>query len=404
MRAEWRANLWMALELLIVSVVLFVLADKVYTSIATISEPLGFNSEHVYRLNFAQLSKAAPDYKEKTDDEFKADRALLIDRLRARPEIEAVSLAINAHPYNPSNNMGMVVVDTISVGGIMKREVDGDFFKVFRIRGAHGESPERLAELLEEQGVLVSDNLLYRRKGIKSMDAMRGKQLILNESDTLTVGTAFFPMKYGDYQTVYGGVGNSFFQYLRPDAYWANELTVRVRDNMDRDFVENIMKDADGPLRVGNFYIGSVTSFDFMKENHNRQAKAEMRNTIVCAVFLLINIFLGIFGTFWFRTQQRAPEIALRMVNGATRADIFRRILGEGQLILLAVTPLAVAADWLLTKYEFTTWYDGWFHLPHFLTSVVAAWALMALMIAVGTALPALRAMKVSPASALKSE
>ena len=31
MRAEWRANIWMALEMLLVSVVLFVLADKIYT-------------------------------------------------------------------------------------------------------------------------------------------------------------------------------------------------------------------------------------------------------------------------------------------------------------------------------------------------------------------------------------
>jgi putative ABC transport system permease protein len=32
---------------------------------------------------------------------------------------------------------------------------------------------------------------------------------------------------------------------------------------------------------------------------------------LVGGAFLLLNIFLGILGTFWFRTQQRKGEIAL---------------------------------------------------------------------------------------------
>ena len=34
--------------------------------------------------------------------------------------------------------------------------------------------------------------------------------------------------------------------------------------------------------------------------------------------FLLLNIFLGLLGTFWFRTQQRRSEIALHKAHGAT--------------------------------------------------------------------------------------
>ncbi|MDE5871701.1 MAG: ABC transporter permease, partial [Muribaculaceae bacterium] len=106
----------------------------------------------------------------------------------------------------------------------------------------------------------------------------------------------------------------------------------------------------------------------------------------------------------WFRTQQRIKEIALRMVSGATRGDVFRRILGEGQILLLLVTPLAIVIDWLLTHYEFTSWYDGYFEPMHFCVSVLAAWVLMALMIAVGIYFPARRAMAISPAAAMKTD
>ena len=195
------------------------------------------------------------------------------------------------------------------------------------------------------------------------------------------------------------------FTLLRPTQFtYANELSVRVLDNMDVDFAENLMKDADGALRVGNWYIASVQPFSYIKDNYNRNPKAEMRNTIVCALFLLLNIFLGILGTFWFRTQQRNKEIALRMVSGATRSDIFRRIIGEGQILLLLVTPIAIVIDWLLTVNEFTSWYDGYFEPVHFCVSVLVAWALMALMIAIGVFFPARRAMAISPAAAMKSE
>ena len=92
------------------------------------------------------------------------------------------------------------------------------------------------------------------------------------------------------------------------------------------------------------------------------------------------------------------------MVSGATRSDIFRRIIGEGQILLLLVTPIAIVIDWLLTVYEFTSWYDGYFEPVHFCVSVLVAWALMALMIAIGVFFPARRAMAISPAAAMKSE
>ena len=56
--------------------------------------------------------------------------------------------------------------------------------------------------------------------------------------------------------------------------------------------------------------------------------------------FLLLNIFLGLLGTFWFRTQQRKGEMALMMAVGGSKQSVFFRLLSEGWLMLLLVTPL----------------------------------------------------------------
>ncbi len=409
MRAEWRANIWMAIELLLVSVVLFVLADKIYTVVATLNEPLGFNTEHCYILKVREVSDAAPDYVQYADihEKYK-DLLSLKDRINSRPEISAVTMSSNAYPYNPNSSMNQLDIDTFSMADspLLRRAVDPDFFKVFMIEGANGETPEQLGEILQRERVIPSDNALLRKAGIRSLKHLIGKQMVYNGNDTLTLRASFKPMKYNDYSTIHGWAGASIFEIFNYRWYmdFMEGFSVRVKDNMDKDFAEKLMADADKELRVGNWYIASVESFDFIKEDYNRNSVAETRNVIICALFLLVNIFLGILGTFWFRTQQRNREIALRMVSGATRADIFRRIVGEGEVLLLLVTPLAIIIDYFLTIFEFTSWYDGYFEPMHFCVSVIAAWLLMALMIAVGIYFPARRAMSISPAAAMKSE
>ena len=53
------------------------------------------------------------------------------------------------------------------------------------------------------------------------------------------------------------------------------------------------------------------------------------------ACFLLANIFLGIIGTFWFRTEYRKGEMGLRMALGSTRRQLNSIMVGEGVLLLV---------------------------------------------------------------------
>ena len=77
---------------------------------------------------------------------------------------------------------------------------------------------------------------------------------------------------------------------------------------------------------------------------HNDEIKIRMFSSLM--IFLLVTVFLGIAGTFWFRVQQRVSEIAIRKVNGATRMDVFRRILSEGTILLLCSYLRTAVFDW----------------------------------------------------------
>ena len=137
---EWLSNLWLALELLVVSVVMWYVVDYLYTRAATYLEPRGFNIEHCYLIELGELTPKSPDYTpNKTRDDTHADIAELVERLRRRPEVEAVSLSQNSYPYNGSNSSGEVRYDTLqSPEWTIRRMVTPDFVRVFRYQGTRG--------------------------------------------------------------------------------------------------------------------------------------------------------------------------------------------------------------------------------------------------------------------------
>lgn len=99
---EWRGNLWLGLELLVVSVVMWYIIDMLYCQAATYNEPRGFNIEHCYLIKMGVLTEKSPEFKPYSDaaEQQTAEVRELAERLRHRPEIEAVSLSVGAYPYN----------------------------------------------------------------------------------------------------------------------------------------------------------------------------------------------------------------------------------------------------------------------------------------------------------------
>ena len=131
----------------------------------------------------------------------------------------------------------------------------------------------------------------------------------------------------------------------------------------------------------------------------------ELRNNLVGAGFLLVNIFLGLLGTFWFRTQQRRAEIALMMALGASKRVMFVRLISEGILLLAVVTPLALIINFNIAYAELTPlWNLTSLSVGRFFISAFIAFALMLLMIILGIWFPARKAMKIQLAEALHED
>lgn len=400
---EWRNNLWLALELLVVSVVMWFVVDYLYTRTATYLEPRGFDISHCYLIEMGKLTDKSPDYiPNQTDEQEDADILELVDRLRRRPEIEAVSLSQNSYPYNGSNSTDLVQYDTLVSGNwTIRRLVTPDFVRVFRYQGTRGETSEQLAGMLERGEFLASDNL-YRKYG-HPLTEFVGKSFRLfgDTIQTYRLGAALENVRYNDFEQA----RDSYTFLYKLDWYDTGlELCVRVRENQDHDFIQRLKADSEKQFRIGNVFISEIRSFKDIRRNFQQAWSNDLRNYVMGMGFLLLNIFLGLLGTFWFRTQQRRGEVALRMAMGANRKNIFYRLITEGLLLLSMSALPAVLIAFNIGYTELVDISQMAFTVPRFLIAILLTYLLMAIMIILGVLYPALQSMKVQPAEALRDE
>lgn len=122
------------------------------------------------------------------------------------------------------------------------------------------------------------------------------------------------------------------------------------------------------------------------------------------AGFFLINAFLAVLGTFWFRTQQRREELAVRLVAGATPRSLMGLLMGEGALLVtMAYVPALIVAFNLGHAELVQTWPVEWSGI-RFLSGGLITYALLLAITAFSIWFPARQAMKIQPAEALHGE
>ena len=249
---------------------------------------------------------------------------------------------------------------------------------------------------------MASDNLY--RKYDRRMTDLVGQRFYLfgDTTKTYRLGAALQNVRYHDYDQA----RSSYSMMVKQSFYYIGlELCVRVREGQDNDFIEKLKADSESQFRVGNIFISEIRSFKDIRRNYQQAWTNDIRNYVMGMGFLLLNIFLGLLGTFWFRTQQRRSEIALHKAHGATDRAIFSRLLSEGILLLAIVTPVALLIDYNLAHLELNSWRNGttleWDRL---LLCAAISFVLIALMIVIGIGIPARKAMKVQPAEALHDE
>ena len=407
---ERKQNIGLWIELLIVSVFLWFIVDNVYVTLNNFNKPLGFDTEHTYIMHLGYLNENSPRYvKDISTEEGVNSMLTVLERIKQNPMIEAASISQNSSPHIGSNSSLNIFRDTLQTRQYnLVRMVTPDFFKVFKYESVNGSSDELVQALERGEFVIPID---VAQELFKENESPIGKQISFSKEEDagkFTVGAVSKTVRYDNFSN-----WNNYVAYTLDNQMIENfsnqwvvflEFCVRVKPEEDYDFVNRFRKDMTQQLQVGNFYLKDMKYIPDNKIAHQKDNVNEMKMKIYVVLFLLVNIFLGVTGIFWFRTQHRRSEIGLRIALGDTAKQVLNKYFAEGLLLLSATIIPAMIAIYVMYRNELLITNLMKFTVSRFFIGFAITYTLLAAMIVLGILIPARKAVKVPPAEALRDE
>jgi putative ABC transport system permease protein len=194
-----------------------------------------------------------------------------------------------------------------------------------------------------------------------------------------------------------------YFPYRQQDGgsfqfYTPKDLVVRAEGNSAGLLpqIHRIIRAADPEQPISNVRtLAEIVE----SSTESRAIEARVLGAFAGIAFLLAAI--GIHGVLAFAVSSRAREIGVRMALGARRGDIVRMVLFRGALLAMAGVVPGVALAWYAGK-TMEALLAG--VKPYDPVTFLAAAALCLMMTVLGCLLPAWRAARVDPMTAMRLE
>lgn len=265
---ERKGNLFIWLEMLVVSIFLWYAADALFVMYRLYSQPLGFNIEHTYHVSFGVIPEESPDYDTTSvhSERGGGDYLTLMDRIRRNPSVESICFTTGVHfHYRGSNQYATFRKDSLIRNGFV-RFVSPTYFEVFGVKTAEGGSPSELVDALRDNQVVVTGRVADDFFGNPAA-AVRQEIYITNQgsrdSVAYRIGGVCEKQRYCEFT----GYDYAYYKLVdenkvAEEGDWVGEglnTFIRVKPGADgAAFATNFRKEMEQQLRVGNIYLKDV--------------------------------------------------------------------------------------------------------------------------------------------------
>lgn len=408
--SRFRGNGWVLAELFLVFIVMWFLCDSLGCLKYTFYRPLGYNIDQVYQLTTIIGGES------RDTSMTRADKYLgILEKLEKEPTVESAFLSYWSLPMSGNNSYNSLAVkDTIGLNGRLIRATGG-YTRVFRMRE---DARRTFADMPTDGNHVILTEKAFNYFKDELPDFSLDTPMSWYGDSTHTITQSGMIENIRKYR--YGEDAEWFLMRLDENRVredysddWA-QIVFRVKEAADSpDYRSRFINEIAPRLDMDNMFIADVAPYTEQQLQFEvmRGDTDKVNTQTVVVLFLLVNVFLGLIGTFWIRTRRRRGEIALRLAVGSSKAQIFRLLTGEGLLLLAIVTIPAMIVCYNVGIAELkigyteliSTWPVEW-SFVRFLLGSLGAWILIALMIIMGIWFPARQAMSIQPAEALHEE
>ena len=365
--------------------------------------PLGFNPENILVADLL-LPKARYD----TDEKVTHFNDQLVERIRALPGVEAAALGLNI-PFDDNewdSSFHLTGTPPYPPGEKPAAEVNfvtPDYFRLMGMPLLHGRAFSADDRAGRPRSVIIDETLA--QKYFPGKDPI-GQQIDDNRSDEKNPPPLTIVGVVPRTRNEAPGEDN-VEQYHWPQMTFAanqvpnrgNMLLVRVKSGNPLALVPAIKRELQALDPDQAFAHISTMESNIANSLGSRRMMMSLLAAFAGIALLLASV--GLYGVMALTVTQRTRELGIRLALGAQRADVFRLVLSQGMLLVLAGLIIGLlgvvgAGRGLQSVLYGVGGFDG----PA-LSFALFALAVVAL---IACWLPALRATRVDPITAIRTE
>lgn len=432
-----RNNAWLFIELILVTILTWIMVDPVAVSISDTSLPLGYDVDRLVYVSVTSMPADAPGYDGAADslDRKRAAIDAIMAKVRAYDGVEHATHVLGSSVIGDKSrssdtfNTGNDAVDTLAQPHMILQYIPGqEYFETYGYKSSQG-SPDisEISKMAYDDG---NNLIISRQLGEVYWPGQNplGKRIVLNPwelkngADTVW-GTVRAVIEGARWHSMDRSYALQFGNRVPSDARIQNahsvNVVLRLRDGVDMDeFLAGFRPWADTGLHIDNFYMLSANPYrsiiDSTEKSYGIQSERALK--MLLSGFFLLNLVLGTIGCFWLQTRKRIGEIGVRRAYGARRRHIVGMLLGESALLatLSVLAGVLIYLQWAL-KYGLDKGFinnsglnvvDNWVsHFgEHFIIISTVVYAIILVCVLIGTLIPAISASRVSVTDVLRDE
>jgi ABC-type antimicrobial peptide transport system, permease component len=405
-------NIWIILELFLVFIILWYIVDFFSVFGITATTPTGTDITNVYRVIYATNKPDNPKYISYEADSEEPGRNLLrmVEYLKTRPEVESVCIGQWYYPYCTSNTGIGYFRDSLKTS-VTTLTVSPEYFSMFNVAPINGTDPEVLAKAIQrERSVILSKKAgedLFK-------EASATGQFIMNmrDSSQVYVSGVTVEMKTHEFSRPRSFAlllfdENSLLKQKEDQIRLSTDICIKIKPGVSKQgFPARFKDEIKQSLTIGNYFLADIVPMTEQRESFFKlnEITSTLNYRIGIGIFFLVNVFLGVLGTFWLRIEKRKSEIGLRMSLGSTKAKVISHMLTESLCMLgiASIPALLICINLAIMGFLSTQYMD--LTVVRFLTTTLITYALFIIVIMLSTLYPALRSANIQPAEALQHE
>lgn len=336
---NWKKSLALFIELIIVTIIGWILIYPVAMMTSIISLPADYDFDRLVTVNFSTLDENSYDYDSIANDDKSIYYQRILNLVRQHPEVDHAtfcgSLDLESGSYwgsgfNADSTFYNLHASECEIATAFVSYFPGfDYFATYGIKDPDGNPFVEPAN--DGSGYIVSHTLA---KGIYPKNSAIGQNLY-EMTDGIDYPTPIIGITANvPYRKSTGRTAVVFYP-LKNEGNNVNGITMRVKDGVSaRNFLDQFTTHLSD-YQIGNIYLSEPELMADRREETMESIDKELTQNWIMLIFFLVNVLLGVAGTFYIQCRTRTADAGVMRAFGATRHKIEWSIIGEACITVI---------------------------------------------------------------------